>query len=346
MWINKLALVVALLLLGAAQSAGAVTTLKIATVTPEGSDWMNKMRAGAKEIEVATKGRVNIKFYGGGVMGNDKKVLRKIRSGQLQGGTFTSGGLAERFPEIQIYGLPLIFRDFGEVDYVRARMDQKIVNGLADAGFISFGLAEGGFARFMSNVPVRDLKDMEGQKVWVPEGDQISYAAMERMGLSPVTLPMTDVLTGLQTGLVDIIGSSPVGALVLQWNTKVKYMTELPLSYVFATLVIDDKAFARIDNADQAIVRDVMQRIYKGFDEVSRPDNLGATRALTANGLSIVQPNTSDLPEWYERMRVLNHELAQKGLLNEKWLTEVEGLLAEYRALEKTPVAAAGSATP
>ncbi|MEM9057189.1 MAG: TRAP transporter substrate-binding protein DctP, partial [Pseudomonadota bacterium] len=186
-----LALGMALLLVGTAPVADAAAVLKIATVTPEGSDWMKKMRAGAKEIKEATDGRVVIKYYGGGVMGNDKKVLRKIRSGQLQGATFTSGGLAERFPEIQIYGLPLIFRDFAEVDYVRERMDAKIIDGLGDAGFVSFGLAEGGFARFMSNEPVRGLDDLKGRKVWVPEGDKISYEAMERMGLSPVTLPVT-----------------------------------------------------------------------------------------------------------------------------------------------------------
>lgn len=346
MWIRKLAVVSAMLMLGVAQVALPATTLKIATVTPEGSDWMTKMRAGAQEIKAATDGRVNIKFYGGGVMGNDKKVLRKIRSGQLQGATFTSGGLAERFPEIQIYGLPLLFRNFDEVDYVRERMDQKIIDGLSKAGFVSFGLAEGGFAHFMSNEPVRGLDDLKGRKVWVPEGDKISYEAMARMGLSPVTLPLTDVLTGLQTGLVDIIGSSPIAALVLQWNTKVKYMTDMPLSYIFATLVIDEKAFAGIAEKDKAVVREVMTRIYRGFDEINRPDNEAATRALADNGLTIVEPDSADMPQWYESMRVLNRELAQQGLLDEKWLKEVETLLAEYRKQGVAPVASAGSDTP
>ena len=95
------------------------TRLKIATVAPEGSQWMLDLKAGAKEVEQRTEGRVTFKFYGGGVMGNDKKVLRKIRIGQLHGGIFTANGLTERYRDIALYGLPMVFRSQDEVDYVR-----------------------------------------------------------------------------------------------------------------------------------------------------------------------------------------------------------------------------------
>src|SRR5690606_7355182 len=179
--------------------------LKVATIAPDGSHWMREMRAAAAEIKERTGGSVEIKFYPGGVMGNDAQVLRKIRIGQLHGGAFTAGGLAERYSGLNLYGIPLLFRSLDEVDYVREHLDPVLTAGLEEAGFVGFGFIEGGFARLMANHPVRGIEDMRRRKVWVPEGDPISFFAMEELGLSPVVLPVTDVLTGLQTGLLDIV---------------------------------------------------------------------------------------------------------------------------------------------
>src|SRR5690606_29969874 len=179
--------------------------LKVATIAPDGSHWMREMRAAAAEIKERTGGSVEIRFYPGGVMGNDAQVLRKIRIGQLHGGAFTAGGLAERYSALNLYGIPLLFRSLDEVDYVREHLDPVLTAGLEEAGFVGFGFIEGGFARLMANHPVRGIEDMRRRKVWVPEGDPISFFAMEELGLSPVVLPVTDVLTGLQTGLLDIV---------------------------------------------------------------------------------------------------------------------------------------------
>ena len=158
-------------------------------------------------------------------MGNDTTVLGRIRIGSLQGGAFTPTALASQYSDLNLYGLPLIFDSEEEAAYVRERLDAKLQRGLEEAGFVNFGFAGGGFAVVMSNTPVDELEDLKGKKVWVPEGDSISYASMEALSLSPVTLPLTDVLTGLQTGLIDIVAMSPIGALVLQWHTKVKYLS-------------------------------------------------------------------------------------------------------------------------
>ena len=97
--------------------------LKIATIAPEGSEWMVEHRGAATKIKELTDGRVTLKFYGGGVMGNDRKVLRKIRIGQLQGAAFTTSGLAERYPDIVLYGMPFVFRSQDEVDFVRQKLE-------------------------------------------------------------------------------------------------------------------------------------------------------------------------------------------------------------------------------
>ena len=164
---KKLFLSIALLMLCAPGMAA--VTLKIATATPDGTSWMNEMRAGAKEIKTRTEGRVLIKYYGGGIKGSDTKVLGQIRIRQLQGGAFTPSALASQYSDLNLYGMPLVFDSEEEAAFVRSRMDSRIQKGLEDAGFVNFGFATSGFANIMSSTPVTTMADLEGKRVWVPE---------------------------------------------------------------------------------------------------------------------------------------------------------------------------------
>ena len=320
-------------------------TLKIATITPEGSQWMIDMRASAKEIKERTEGRVQIKYYGGGIMGNDQKVLSRIRIRSLQGGAFTPTALASQYSDLNLYGLPMVFDSEQEAAYVRSQMDARLSKGLEEAGWVNFGFAAGGFAILMSNTPVTTLADLKGKKVWVPEGDSISRASMEAMSLSPVNLPLTDVLTGLQTGLIDIVGMSPIGALVLQWHTKVKYVVELPLLYTLGFMAIDKRAFGKISEADQAIVREVMETTYRNFDKSNLVDNRGAMEALLNSG---IESMPFDLEE-FEKIRQVTQEstaaLGEQGKFTKALYDEMLQHVADYRARQSAAegVAEAGS---
>jgi len=305
--------------------------LKIATVTPEGSQWMKDMRASAREIRERTEGRVQIKYYGGGVMGNDTKVLGKIRIGALQGGAFTPTALASLYSDLNLYGLPLVFDSEEEAAYVRERLDTRLRAGLEDAGFVNFGFAAAGFANIMSNTPVRTLDDLKGQRVWVPEGDTISYISMQSLSLSPVTLSLTDVLTGLQTGLIDIVGIPPIVALVLQWHTKIRYVTELPLVYTFGFMVVDKKVFQKISPADQATVRDVMGRTYEKFDRANLIDNQAARDALLNTGIESISLDEVELERLRGLLRQSNRSLAEKGLFTLELYDEMMMYVQEYR---------------
>jgi TRAP-type C4-dicarboxylate transport system substrate-binding protein len=328
---SRLITLIVLLLAGSIGNAAPVQ-IKIATLAPENSSWMREMRAGAAEILERTEGRVVLKFYGGGVMGNDKKVLRKMRIGQLHGSSFTPSGLSERYPDLNLYGLPLVFDALDEVDHVREIFDERLMEGLEQAGLIGFGITGGGFAMLMSNEPVKGYDDLKGRKVWIPEGDNSTLAAMKALQLSPVVLPITDVLTGLQTGLIEIIGTPPVGAVALQWYTKVRYLTDFPVTYTYAVLVIEKKTFDRLEEQDQVVVRDVMTRIYAGFDEASVKENAGAVDALKANGIEFVAPAPGAIDEWRGRVLEVNKQFAGEGMMSGRLYDELLAALEEFRA--------------
>lgn len=329
---RKLILLSLMILLGGVSQTNA-QTLKIATIAPEVSDWMQGMRRGAKEISERTDGRVTIKLYGGGVQGSDSQVLRKIRIGQLQGGSFTPAVLMDAYKDIGLYNMPMVFNDQAEVDYVRERMDERLRKGLEKAGFVSFGFAATGFSVILSNDPVDSVDDLKNKKVWVPQGDPVSEAALKALGLNPAPLPLSDVFTGLQTKLIEIVPGSPIGALVLQWHTKVDYMTDLPLLYTAALTAIDKRAFNKLKPGDQAVVREVMTRLYKEYDAKSATDDIEAKAALVNSGVERVAVNAADAAELRRIVLASNRKMGEAGHFSLDLYDEMLGYIEDYRAL-------------
>jgi len=293
--------IVLFLLLAAISMPSLAKTYKIATISPDGLSWMKKMRAGVKEIKEKTEGRVKIKIYPGGVQGNDNTVLRKMRIGQLHGGALAASSFTRFYPDLQIYNLPLQFRTREEVDFVRSQMDQGIIDGLAKNGMVSFSLTENGFAYILSKKPIRGAEELKGVKVWVPSGDPVSAKLIQAFGVSPIPLPITDVLAGLQTGLIDALIVPPIVALALQWHNHIDYVTNLPIVYIYTMLAMDKKAFEKMSEGDQSIVRTIMNRVFEEVDQENRIDNQKAYQALINQGVKEVQPDLDKMEDWQKQ---------------------------------------------
>ena len=312
-------------------------TLKVATLSPDGSAWMTKMRAGAAEIESRTQQRVTFKFYTGGTMGNDKAVLNKIKIGQLHGGAVTVGSLSDFYRDAQVYAMPLLFKNFNEVDYVRSKLDPVLSKGLEQGGMVNFGFAEAGFAYAMSKTsPIPSVAELRKHKVWIPENDPQSAETLKAFQVTPIPLSLGDVLPSLQTGIIDTVASSPIGTLALQWHTQVKYLTDLPLSYIVGVLAIDQKSFAKIEAPDQAVVREVMQRVFKDIDKQNRQDNLAAYNSLLKQGIKAVKPNAQELLEWQKDGALATDRIEKAGIVTPAAMQVLEGHLKTYRSSQKS----------
>lgn len=312
-------------------------TLKIATLSPDGSAWMTKMRAGATEIEQKTQQRVTFKFYTGGTMGNDRAVLNKIKIGQLHGGAVTAGSLSDFNKDTQIYSMPLLFKNFAEVDYVRAKFDNVISKGLEQGGMVNFGFAEGGFAYAMSKTaPIPSVTQLRKQKVWIPENDVQAAETLKAFQVTPIPLSLADVLPSLQTGIIDTVASSPIGTLALQWHSQVRYLTDLPLSYFVGVLAVDQKAFNKIEPADQAIVREVMQRVFRDIDKQNRQDNVAAYNALLKQGIKVVKPSVQEQAEWEKDASIATQKIEQAAIVNPTTLQALRAHLKAFKPAAKS----------
>ena len=309
---KTIALVVAVSVMSFHPTAAQARTIKIATISPEGTFWMKQMRAGAKEIKERTQGRVKFKFYPGGVMGNDDNVLRKIRIGQLHGGAVTLGTLSQSTPDTTIYGLPFLFSSIDDAAEIRKTTDPMLLKEIEDNGFVSFGIAQGGFTYLMSKQRVNSLDDLKQQKSWVPEKSDVGLSVYSYIGVTPISLPLSDVLTGLQTGLINTIITSPIGALALQWHTHVEYVVDLPLNYLSAMMIVDKKVFDKLSESDQAIVREVMGKVYEKIGEQNRVDNIAAREALINQGVKFVKLSDKEKQEWDELGVAVHKDMIKK----------------------------------
>jgi len=315
----------------ACNSANAATQIKIATLVPQASSWGGKIDEARAAIKERTDGRVILKVYYGGVQGHAAKIKQKMKIGQLHGGDFTPTDFQDKMPDLNLYGLPFVFDSIEEVNYVREHMDDVLAAGFADEGYVTFGFA-GDFAIILSNTPVRGLEDMKGRKVWLPEGDNISDQAMKKLKLVPNSKPISDVMTGLRTGLFDVVAIPPAAAVALQWHTAVKYFTDMPVIYAMQFMAIQKRVFDKLSTEDQTIMREELTRVYAEINEQAPVDAANAREALRNSGIISVEPNAGEFEQIQKVMYENNRVMAKEGLFSLQLLEDMQQHIDHYRS--------------
>ncbi len=291
-------------------------SFKIATLAPEGSSWLREMRAAADEVKQRTEGRVEFRYYPGGVMGDDATVMRKIRLGQLQGGALTASELSLVYPDAVVYGLPFLFEDHAQVAAARTEVDPLLRAGIRDKGFEVLSISGVGFAYLMSSKPLQSIEHLRAGKVWIPNNDRIAERTFTTGGVSPIPLPLSDVFTSLQTGMIDIVGNTPAGAIALQWHTRIKHVFDAPLTYVVGFVVLDNRAFGRLAEADRAIVLEAYGKAAERIDAENQRADESAMAALRAEGIQLFTPDTTELARWREVGLSVRTRMVEAGELS------------------------------
>ena len=306
--------------------------LKFASLAPEGSTWQNGLQAAADEIREKSHGRLVFRMYAGGVAGDEKDVLRKIKIGQLHGGAFTGVGLGEVNPEVRVMEVPFFFTNYAEVDYVTERMLPRFRAGFEEHGFKLLGWMEVGFIQFFSNHPIRSLDEMRSSKFWMWEGDPLAAAFFAASGIHPIPLSITEVLTSLSTHLVDTVYASPLGAIALQWASKVSYMSELPMADGIAGIIVSRRFFDRLPADLQTLLQEVVARHARDLILATRKDNATSVRVMKERGVKVTFDRSCLKPEEVATIqaRAIDHLVGH--LFSREVMEEVQGYLAEARA--------------
>jgi TRAP-type C4-dicarboxylate transport system substrate-binding protein len=316
-----------------AQGEGKPIILKLATLAPEGSSWMKTFHKVNDELESETGGTLKMRPYPGGVMGDDRTVLRKMRIDQIHIAGLTGLGLGSICPDIQVLGTPFLFQNYDEIDSVVAKLTARLERVLEENGYVLLGWSEIGFIYMMSNTPVNSLETLRRAKVWMPEGDPVGQSVFMKAGVSPIPLGISDVLLALQTGLVDVIYSPPLGAIALQWFTKVNYITRVPLSYALGGVVITQKAYSSIPDDGQEILKEIFRKNLDHLNAQTRTHNEEALQVIAREGIQSVEMSSQELAHFHEIAREATEEMAGKAFPVET-LQQVRTYLKEGRGGE------------
>jgi TRAP-type C4-dicarboxylate transport system substrate-binding protein len=261
-------------------------------------------------------------------------MLRKMKIGQIQGAVFTAGGLSALFKEIDVLQVPFLFQKYEEVDAVVKKMDAFFRKGFEENGYTLLGWSEAGFVYLMSTLPMSSVADLKKGKVWTWEESPISKAIFDEAGVKAIPLSVPDVMVGLQTGLVDVVYAPPTGAISLQWFTKIKYLTDVPLAYLVGGIVLRNDAFKQIPPSSQNFIKESFQNHFDQLKNVTRNENREAIKVMTKQGVKIVTPSKDQIDEF---KRVSNKAISHLGSqsFSKKTLDEVTSLLEGYRKGEK-----------
>lgn len=329
---KKLSLFVsmAVLLLCQSVALSAPIEVKFANLAPEGSAWANVMTEMDKELQSASGGRIKFKFYWGGVMGDEPDMLRKLKIGQIHAAGLTGFGLGQIVSSVRVLELPMIFANATELDQAKQKLLPLFKSEFQKKGIEFLAYADVGPVNVFANKPIRSIADMRGTKFWIWEGDPLAQAAFKAFGISPIPLAVPDVLTSLQTKMIDGIYGPPLGVVALQWHTKVKYMMDQRFNYAAGAFIIDKKFFDSLPADLRRVFSQVTEKYCEKLVKRTREDNEKAVESLKGAGIQMVPITAKDKAEILMASTKIWPELVGK-LFSEELLNQVKSIGTEWK---------------
>jgi TRAP-type C4-dicarboxylate transport system substrate-binding protein len=264
------------------------TELRIATLAPSGSTWSKKLAKASDDINEKTEKRVSLKWYEGGSQGDEKDYVRKIGLGQLDGAAITSIGLSLIDESIRVLELPGMFDSIAEVDCVADKVWPSFQKSFKAKGYILADRGDVGWFYVLSKDKIESLADFQKSKAWLWGDDKIVSSLYSKLNVTPVPLGVPEVDGALTANRINACYGSPLAAVALQWNTKVKYRTDIALFYGIGATVISDKAFSALSAADQKTILDRLKKSGKDIRTAVRKDNDDADKSMQRSGVKVV----------------------------------------------------------
>jgi TRAP-type transport system periplasmic protein len=295
-----LASVLAVVVLTTFAAAGRAenVAIKMATLVPSGSAWHTTLLELVQKWQQLSGGKVTLRLYPGGVAGDDSDVVRKLRLGTLDAGLLTSAGLADIDRSVFAISIPMAYADYDELNYVWEKLSPELERIYADKGFVVLGWADAGWVRFFAKSPVKTPDDLKALKLFNWAGDPQAVETWKAAGFNPVPLPSTEISTALQTGLVTALPTTSQAALLLQWYTHAKYMTDINWAVLAGAIVVTQKSWDKVPADLQPALREAAREAGRKLRVQTREAAAGDIPAMTAHGLTVVQPDAAALAAW------------------------------------------------
>jgi TRAP-type transport system periplasmic protein len=326
-------------LVGLSLFAGAIalqaqqqTTLRLATLAPRGTSYVESLTAMGEKWRQAPGGGIKLIIYPDGTMGTEADMVRRMRIGQIQAALLTADGLSEIDPSVSVLQkMPMVYRSLDEAEYIRVQMQPEIEKRLAAKGFVALNWGDAGWVRFFSTNPASTPDEYKKLKIFVTADDNDEIEIMKAAGYKPVALEWSDALVSLQTGLINAVPVTPFLALAGQYNTVTHHMLEINWAPLIGGMVITKQAWDSLPEPTRNAMRDAAVEAGKQIQARSRQESDEAVAAMQKRGLQVHALTPEAEAEWVKLAETVYPQIRGK-MVPEDIFDEVQRLLAQYRA--------------
>lgn len=305
------------------------TTLRIATVAPDGSSWMKVFKAWDASLNKATNGQVRLRFYPGGSQGDERDFVRKMRAGQMDGAAVTSTGLGIVVRSVLALSAPGLIDTYEEMDGVRDVLAADLDREFEAEGYKLLGWGDVGKTRIFSVHPFAKPSDLKNLRPWAWKDDAIFTEVLNVIGANPVRLGLPEVYPGLQTGMIDTVPGSAIAAVSLQWFTKLNYVTKQNSGILIGATILKKSAFDALSPEHQAALLETSKKAHDALAKRIRRDDDEAYKTILARGLQEVDTDLHRA-EW-ERVAAEARKRLTGRVYSAQLLKRIEEALAAQR---------------
>jgi TRAP-type transport system periplasmic protein len=289
---------VALLSVLLSASLSAQTIIRLGTLVPKGSRWHEILLNMGEEWKKASGGKVELKIYPGGEQGDEPEMVQKLRIKKLQAVALSGAGLSGIDAAVAALQIPMMLSSYDEVDYVRDRISERLEKGLAQRGFIVLNWGDAGWIHFFTKQPASRPEEIRRMKLCVLQGDNSTFELYKINGFQPVSLAATDILTGLQTGLIDAFQAPPLVALSNQWFGGAKNMLDVPFAELVGATVISKDVWDTIPAPVQKEMMQSARTAGVALREEIRKSEASSIPLMQQFGLNVVHADPKAVAEW------------------------------------------------
>ncbi len=306
--------------------------IRFASIALKGTTPINVMDSLNAEILELTGNELKFRIYAGN-QGDEGDILSKMRdSGRIHAAGFTGRGLGEILPEMRVMELPFLFRDQNEIDFVVEHLYDRFAKEFEKRGYILLGWSEAGMVYFFSNKRIESYNDLKGVRMWTWQGDPLAAAMFEALDVVPNPLPLTDVSTSLQTGLIDAVYVPPYHAIALQWAQRAKYVSMLPVTNAAGAIVMLKEKYDELPQEYRDILMTSSKKWLRRLVELTRIDNENAWNSIRKADVEMVPaPSEEDMEVFINAGLKVQKEMIDV-LYPRELLDKVLSLLEEYRS--------------
>jgi TRAP-type C4-dicarboxylate transport system substrate-binding protein len=274
--------------------AASEVVIKMGTIAPEGSTWHDVLLRIRQEWRRISNGEVELRIYPGGVLGDETEMVRKVQRHGLDGVAISGPGLSRIDKGVDSLHYPLFFESYEELDYVRDRMAPKLEARIEAQNFKVLNWSDAGWVRFFTREQARRPDDIRRMRLWTSAGDPDTEKLFKDLGFQVVPLPATDMLTSLQTGLIDAFDVPPLFALLDRSYQQAKYMIDLDWAPIVAATVVSTRSWERIPERYRAELLEAARSAGEELRDEIRRAGEDAVEEMKTRGLVVVELNEDE----------------------------------------------------